>query len=114
AGRVFGRELDVFTKAFRPFDRFDRLLHDLGLVHLQFELPMDRAGGEEHVNPPAGGVAEGLAGAVDVFVPAAGQAADDGAVAELAGDGLDGLEVAGRGDGEAGLDDVDAQLDQRI
>ena len=26
----------------------------------------------------------------------------------------DGLEVAGRGDGEAGLDDVDAQVDQRL
>src|SRR5262249_32938842 len=32
--------------------------------------------------------------------------------ADLAGDGLDGLEVAGRGDGEAGLDHIDAEVAQ--
>ena len=51
---------------------------------------------------------ERLPGAVDVAVVAAGQAAD-GRAGDLGGDGADGLEVALRGDREAGLDDVDAQ-----
>ncbi len=70
---------------------------------------MDGAGGQEDVDARAGRILDGLPGAVDVLGVAAGQAADDGAL-DLAGDGLDRLEIAGRGDGEAGLDDVDAQL----
>ncbi len=46
-------------------------------------------------------------------VVAAGQAADRRA-ADRAGDLADRLEVAGRGDREAGFDDVDAQIDQRL
>jgi hypothetical protein len=38
----------------------------------------------------------------------AGEPGDDRTL-DLAGDRLDGLEVAGRGDREPGLDDVDAQ-----
>ena len=53
-------------------------------------------------------VAHRLPGAVDVAGVGAGEAGDDGAL-DLAGDRLDGLEVARRGDREAGLDDVDAQ-----
>jgi hypothetical protein len=54
-------------------------------------------------------VGECFAGTSDVVVVRAGEAADDG-VLDDAGDGLHGLEVAvGRG-GEAGLDDVDAEL----
>ncbi len=37
---------------------------------------MDGAGGEKDVNPRVGGVLEGLPGAIDVGVVAAGQAAD--------------------------------------
>ena len=46
--------------------------------------------------------------ALDVGRLSAGEAGDDRAF-DLAGDRLDGLEVAGRGDREAGLDDVDAE-----
>jgi hypothetical protein len=46
--------------------------------HLQLELAMDRAGGQEDVNPRPLGVLERLPGAVDVGVVAAGQAADRG------------------------------------
>ena len=54
------------------------------------------------------GVAHRLPSAVDVGGVGARQAGDDGAV-DLAGDRLDGLEVARRGDREARLDDVDAE-----
>jgi hypothetical protein len=60
------------------------------------------------VDARALGVAHGLPGAVDVGRVGAGQARDDRPL-DLAGDGLHGLEVARRGDGEAALDDVDAQ-----
>ena len=56
-----------------------------------------------------GGVLDRLGGAVDVRRVAAGQAADDRPV-DLAGDRLHRLEVAGRGDREAGLDHVHAEV----
>ena len=52
-------------------------------------------------------VAHGLAGAGDVGRDGAGEAGD-GRVLHALGDEGDGLEIAVRGDGEAGLDDVDA------
>ena len=54
------------------------------------------------------GVLDRPPGGVDVGLVGAGQAADHRAL-DLAGDRLDRLEVAGRGDREAGLDHVDAQ-----
>ena len=86
---------------------------DLVLVHAELELAVDGAGGEEDVNPRVGAPLERLAGAVDVLVVAAGQAADRGA-ADGFGDPAHRFEVAGRGDGKAGFDDVDAQIDQRL
>ena len=88
-------------------------LDDLLLGHLQLELAVDGAGGQEDVDARLCGVLEGLPGAVDVAVVAAGQAAD-GRAGDLGGDRADRLEVAGRGDREAGLDDVDAQVDQGL
>ena len=54
------------------------------------------------------GVLDRPPGGVDVGLVGAGQAADHRAL-DPAGDRLDGLEVAGRGDREAGLDHVDAE-----
>ena len=59
------------------------------------------------------GVPHRFPGAVDVFVAAAGQPADHGPADRL-GDLAHGLEIAGRGDGKAGLDHVHAQLDQGL
>ena len=56
---------------------------------------------------------QGFPSAVDVFFVAARQAADRGA-AHGAGDLADRFEVARRGDWEAGLDHVDAQIHQRL
>ena len=52
-------------------------------------------------------------GALDVRRVGASEAGDDRAL-DLAGDRLDGLEVAGRGDREAGLDDVDAEARELV
>ena len=54
-----------------------------------------------------------LAAAVDVLRPGARQAAHHGVLGAL-GDLVDGEEVAFRGDREAGLDDVDAQLVEEL
>ena len=80
---------------------------------LQLELAVDGAGGQEDVDPRPLGVLDGLPGPVDVGLAAAGQPADDRA-ADVAGDLAHRLEVARRGDGEAGLDHVHAQLDQGL
>ncbi len=51
---------------------------------------------------------DGAGGGLDVFAFAAGEGGDAGA-AHLAGDLADGVGVALGGDGEAGLEDVDAE-----
>ncbi len=61
----------------------------------------------------AAGVAHRLTGTVDVVHAGAGEAGDDGILHPL-GDGDDRLEVADGGNGEAGLDDVDAHLVEEI
>ena len=80
---------------------------------------MNGAGGDERVDPGPLGVLHGLPGSTDVLFVAPGEAADDGdvavvvdGVADVLGDHLDGLEVVVGGGGEAGLDDVDAELSE--
>ncbi len=70
---------------------------------------MDGAGGQEDMDARPGGVLDSGGGAVDVVRVAAGQTADDRAF-DLARDGLDALEIAGRRDRKAGLDHVDAEI----
>jgi hypothetical protein len=109
---VLGRELDVLAVAERALDAFHGAFENLALRHLEFELAMDGARGEEHVNARA--VARGFhgfGGAVDVLIDAAGQPGDARAL-DLAGDGFHGLEIAVAGDREARLDDVHAQPGQ--
>jgi hypothetical protein len=57
-----------------------------------------------------GGPVKGLlaVGGLDVFAFAAGERGDSSAT-DLAGDGLDGGEVAIRGDGKSGLENIDAE-----
>jgi len=75
------------------------------------------AGGDEGMNPGPLGVLNGLPGGSNVLLVAAGEAADDGdvavvfhGVADRLGDHFHGLKVVLGGGGEAGLDDVNAQL----
>ena len=62
-----------------------------------------------------GGVLHGVGGGHDVGGVGAGEAGDHRAIlGEAPGDGLHAVEIAGAGDGEAGLDDIDAELVQCI
>lgn len=111
---VFGGELDVIAEGLGSLHGLDGFGDDFGLLHLQLELPMDRAGGEEHVDPFLGSILQGGPGAVDVFFAAASQSANDGSVAELASNRLDRFKIARGSDGEARFDDVDPQFDERL
>ena len=112
-GGVFRREFDVRTVPGGAFHAGHGLLDDLLLVHLELVLPMDRAGGEEDVDPGVLRVLDGLPRPVDVLVPATGQSANRRAAYDL-GNLRDGLKIAGRGDRKAGLDHVDTQVDQGL
>ena len=70
-------------------------------------------GGDEGVDARPPGVLHRLAGPVDVLLAGARQPAHHRALDAL-GDLGDGLEVALRGDREAGLDDVDAHLVEEV
>ena len=74
-------------------DPVDRPLDDLGLVHLELELAVDGAGGQEDVDPRIRGVGQRLGRTVDVFVIAPREPADR-AAADAAGDLAHRLEVA--------------------
>ncbi len=82
-----------------------------GLLAADLELvfEMQVAGGEEDVDAGAVGELHGAGGHLDVFGSCAGQRGD-ARLADGLGDGGDGREVALRGHGEAGLDDVHAQV----
>ena len=109
AGTILGRPLDIVAELARIADAVgDRLMHLLRL-HLQLELHMQRAGGDEGMDARAGGALQRFPGAIDVAARRARQAGD-GRCFRLAGDLAHRLEVAVGGDGEAGLDDVDAHL----
>ena len=112
-GRVLGRELDVLEELTRVLHALDGALDDLVLRHLQLEVAVDRRRGEEDVAASAGRVLERLPGGVDVTLVTAGEAADDG-TGDLPRDLADRLEVAGAGGREAGLDDVDPEIGQRV
>ena len=111
--RILRREFHVVRVAARPFHGVHGLLHDLIRRHLQLHLHVDRGGGDEGVNARRGGPGQGLAGAVDVPVEGAGQAAH-GAVLDGRGHRLHGLEVAVAGNREAGLDHVHPEFLQGL
>src|SRR5207248_8998833 len=77
---VLRRELDVGAVGARPADALDGPAEDLVLGHVQLELAVYGAGGEEDVDARARGLGQGGPGAVDVGVVAARQAADYRAV----------------------------------
>ena len=109
AGRVFGRKLDVVGQRARQAHRFAAELERLGAADLQLVFQMQIARRQEDVDAGAVGKLQRAGGHLDVFGLGAGQRRD----ARLAyglGDGGDGREVALRGHGKAGLDDVHAQV----
>ena len=116
AGAVLGRPLDVVGMLARQGDRVGDGLQHLVRLHPQLVFHVQRAGADEGVDALALGAAHRLGGAQDVRPAGAGEARDHRAVVALGrlGDRLDALEIAGRGDREAGLDHVDAEVGQRL
>ena len=76
-------------------------------------LDVNVGGRQEGVDSRSLAVANGLPCTIDVGAVGTSQAADDGAL-DFSGDLLDRVEVARRGDREAGLDDVDAEARQLL
>ena len=108
ARRVHRRELDVGDERARVRDRRARLALDVLARGLELVLDVDVRRRDERVDPRSLRVAHRLGGALDVGRMSARKAGDHGAV-HLARDRPHRLEVARRGDREAGLDHVDAQ-----
>ena len=106
--RVLARELDLVHVLARVPNGPVRMLDDLGGLELQLLLHVDGARGEEDVDPGAPRVGERLRPGLDVLLTGAAERCDRGA-AGAAGDGLDSLEIAGRGHCEAGLDHFDSE-----
>ena len=112
-GRVHRRELDVVAVGLGEGDGRAGLTLDVLAVGLELVLDVDVGGRDEGVDTRPGGIADRPPGGVDVGLVGAGEAADHRAL-DLAGDLLDRLEVAGRGDREAGLDHVDAEAGELL
>ena len=106
---VFGRELDVVAEVTCPRYFVTRAADDLALCHSQLVLAVDLAGGQKDVDARPGGVTNGIPGSFDVAAGCPCQPRDDRSF-DLAGDGRDCFEIAGRGDREAGFDDVHAEF----
>ena len=77
AGRVLGRELDVVELLARHLHALDGPADDLLLGHLELEVAVDGAGGQEDVAAPARRVLERLPRGGDVALVAAREAGDD-------------------------------------
>ena len=110
--RVLGGELDLGVRAERlaaVADPADRLGEGLLAGQAELVLEVDVARGDEDVEVGPLGDADRLDGSLRIAVAATGEGGDSHAALRLAGDALDGLEVAGRCGREAGLDDVDLE-----
>ena len=105
---VHRRELHVVAVLARLRHGGARLALHVLAGRLELMLDVDVASGDEGVDARALGVLDCVPGGIDVLRVRAGQSADHWAM-HLAGDGLHGLEVAGRGDREAGLDHIDPE-----
>ena len=113
ARAVLGRPFDVLDEIARAAHlRSDHRQHFLGVL-LQLVFHVQGRGGDERVDAPAPGVFHRLRAAVDVLEGGAGEPGDRGVLHAL-GDCGHRLEIAFRGDGEAGLDDVDAHRVEHV
>ena len=111
--RVFGRKLHIIDQRARQPHGFRGAIERLLAADLQLVFEMQIARGQEHVNAGALGKLHGAGGHLDVFLLGAGQRSDRGLRTRL-GDRRDRREVAFRSHGEAGLDDVHAQVLKRV
>ena len=109
AAGVLCVELNVLDVGLRMLDGGNCALDALILGDAQLVMHMRGTHADARVDTGALGILQGLGRAVDVLLHGAGQTNDGGVVARELGDAAHGLEVAGAGDGKAGLDDVDVE-----
>ena len=110
---VHRRELDVLDERAGVRDGRARLRQHVlaGRAELVHDVDVRRR--DERVDPRSLGVAYGSGSSLHIGRLSPRESSDDRAV-HLARDRRDGLEVAGRGDREAGLDDVDVQAGELV
>ena len=106
---VLGGELDVVEVSLGAADRPHRSVEHLRAAHHQLVLQVDVGGGDEDVDARSLGVLDRADGTVDVLLARASEREHDRAGHHL-GHASHGIEVALGGGGEAGLDDVHAQM----
>mmetsp|Transcript_14932 Transcript_14932/g.56703 ORF Transcript_14932/g.56703 Transcript_14932/m.56703 type:complete len:387 (+) Transcript_14932:815-1975(+) len=115
--RVLPAELHVVHEALGVGHHLRGDVQHLAAALAQPALHVDIAGGDEGVDAGEARALDRLRAQLDVLGQRSCQAADDGRVhagSDHLCDLLDGLEVARRRDGEAGLDHVDAQARQLL
>src|SRR5437763_3080472 len=108
ACRVLGGELHVVAALARVLDGAGGDADHFRLRHPQLVLAVDRARGEEDVDPTARRGRQRLEDGVDVRPVRARERADDGAL-HLPGDRFHGLEIAWRRDGKSDFHHVHAE-----
>ncbi len=92
---IFGGEFDVLGVLERSLNGLDTDSDNIFLALFELVIAVDFGGGAEDVYAGVLCGLEGLTGAVDIGGYTSGQSADGG-LGDDGGDGLDGVEVAGR------------------
>jgi hypothetical protein len=108
AAGIFRRVLDVVAERAGVGNGFDAAAEHIAPVGAQLPLDMDVRHREHHVDLLALGILDGLPHGIDIRTRRPRQRGDHRA-SNLPGDPLHRLEIAGGGEGEAGLDHVDAE-----
>ena len=108
AARILAGELHVVGVAAGMLDGADPHLQHVFEALLQLALDVDGGGRDEGVDAKGVSDPQGLAGGVYVLGQGAGEGTDP-ALLDVAGDGLHRLKVAGGGDREPHLHDVDTE-----
>ena len=111
---VFRRELDVVAERLRHLDMLDGGLHDLLLGHLELVLHVNRTGGEEDMDARLGDPLECFRRSFNVVLATPRETADRRAITKLLGDRSHRFKVAGRGNWEPGLDDINPQFNEGL
>ena len=109
ARAVFRRPFDVLDEIARLGDRPRDHLQDFRRLLLELPFHVHRRGGNEGVDAWLDGMGDGRPCPLDIAGSGTGEPGN-GRVLHTAGDFGDGLEIAVRGDGETGFDNIDTHF----
>jgi hypothetical protein len=113
ASGVLGGKLDVVAEAARVGNGLTGLTQGIAARDLELEAEMNIGGREKSVDAGTSCAVDGIPSNLDVLRNASGERGDSRA-ANFVGNATNGIEITRRGDGESGLDDVDAELFQLV